>query len=56
MSVEELEKALNELIKRAGENGGHVYIVDRAQNAFALKLTKEIKINFYGGYYGKDEH
>lgn len=50
MKAEELEKALNSLIEQAEEHGGHVYIVDREQNAFALKLTRAVKINFYGGY------
>ena len=50
MDEHELEKALNELIAKAQESGGHVYIVDKKQNTFALRLTEPIKINFYGGY------
>jgi hypothetical protein len=50
MDAQELEKALNELIAKATENGGHVYILDKLQNTFALKLTEPIKINFYEGY------
>ena len=50
MDKQELEKALNELIAKAQESGGHVYIVDKKQNNFALRLTEPIKINFYGGY------
>ena len=50
MEAQELEKALNELIAKSQENGGHVYIVDKLQNTFALKLTEPIKINYYGGY------
>ena len=49
----ELENALNELISEATENGGHVYIVDKKQNAFALKFKAPIKIQFYGGYKGE---
>lgn len=45
-----LENALNELISEAANNGGHVYVVDKKQNTFALKLTEPIKISFYGGY------
>ena len=50
MEAQELEKALNELIAKSQEHGGHVYIVDKLQNTFALKLTESIKINYYGGY------
>jgi hypothetical protein len=46
----ELENALNELISEATENGGHVYIVDKKQNTFALKLNAPVKIQFYAGY------
>ena len=52
MNVQDLEKALNELIAKSQENGGHVYIVDKLQNTFALKLTEPVKINFYEGYKG----
>lgn len=50
MEAQELEKALNELIAKSQEYGGHVYIVDKLQNTFALKLTEPVKINYYGGY------
>ena len=50
MEAQELEKALNELIAKAQAHGGHVFIVDKLQNTFALKLTEPIKINFYEGY------
>lgn len=50
MEAQEIEKALNELIAKSQENGGHVYIVDKLQNTFALKLTEPVKINYYGGY------
>lgn len=50
MDAKELEKALNELIAKSQEHGGHVYIVDKLQNTFALKLTEPVKINYYGGY------
>lgn len=48
-----LENALNELIAQAADGGGHVYVVDKKQNTFALKLTEPIKIQFYGGYKGE---
>ena len=53
MEAQELEKALNELIAKSQKRGGHVYIVDKLQNTFALKLTEPIKINFYEGYKGE---
>lgn len=54
MEAQELEKALNELIAKAQAHGGHVYIVDKFQNTFALKLTEPVKINYYGGYKEKN--
>lgn len=47
-----LEDALNELISKAVEGGGHVYVVDKRSNTFALKLTEPIRISYYGGYKG----
>ena len=48
-----IENSLNELISEAVKNGGHVYVVDKRQNTFALKLTEPIKIQFWGGYKGE---
>ena len=50
-----IENSLNELIAEAVKNGGHVYVVDKAHNTFALKLTEPIKIQFYGVYKGESE-
>jgi hypothetical protein len=50
-----LENSLNELISEAMKNGGHVYVVDKRQNTFALKLTEPVKIQYYGGYKGGNE-
>lgn len=50
--TEHIENSLNEIIVKASEKGGHVYIVDKRGNAFALKLTEPIKIAFYEGYKG----
>ncbi len=52
----QIEEALNELISQAAKNGGHVYIVDKKHNTFALRLTEPIKIQFYGGYKGDTEN
>lgn len=56
MSEKQIEEALNELISQAAKNGGHVYIVDKKHNTFALRLTEPIKIQFYGGYKGDTEN
>lgn len=45
-----IEDALNELIEEAVRNGGHLYIVDKKRNNFALRLTDPITIHFYGGF------
>ena len=50
------ENSLNELISEAAENGGFVYVVDKKQNTFALKLTEPIKISYYGGYKGETDN
>lgn len=50
----ELENLLNKLIEKATANGGHVYVVDKKNNSFALRLTEPIRIQFYGGFNGDD--
>lgn len=50
MNEKQIEEALTELIAEAKKNGGHVYIVDKKHNTFALKLTEPVKIQFYAGY------
>lgn len=47
-----IENSLNELMAAAVANGGHVFVVDKKRNNFALRLTEPIKIQFYGGYKG----
>ena len=44
---EEIAEALNNLIRRCAKSGGHIFIVDKRQNNFALRLTEDIKINTY---------
>ena len=46
----ELETKLNEIISEAVQNGGHVYVVDKKRNTFALKLTEPVTVHFFGGY------
>ncbi len=48
-----IENSLNELIEEAVKGGGHVFIVDRMQNEFFQRLTKPIKLSYYGGYKGE---
>ena len=50
MGEKQIESALNHLIEVASANGGHVYVVDKRKNAFALKLTEPVTIHFYGGF------
>lgn len=51
-----IENSLNTLIAEAVKGGGHVYVVDKKQNTFALKLTEPIKIQFYSGYKGESDN
>ena len=51
-----IENSINELIAEAVKGGGHVYVVDRQRNAFALRLTESISIQFFGGYKGGSEN
>lgn len=54
--AEMIENSLNNLIAEAVKNNGHVYIVDRKQNRYAIKLTEPIKIHFYVGYKGDTDN
>lgn len=47
-----IENSLNELISEAVKNGGHLWIVDKKHNNFALRLTEDVKLQFWGGYKG----
>ena len=47
-----LEDSLNETIIQAANNGGHIWIVDKRGNTFAIKITAPIKIQVYAGYKG----
>ena len=48
-----LEDSINEMIAEAVKGGGHVYVVDKKQNSYALKLTEPIKFQCFGGYKGE---
>ena len=56
MNEKQIEEALNALISEAVKNGGHVYVVDKKHNGFALRLTEPIRIQFYGGYKGEADN
>ena len=45
--TENIENSINELITVAADRGGHVYIVDKKRNRFALRLTEPVKIVAY---------
>ena len=47
-----IENSLNDLIAEAVANGGHVFVVDKNRNNFALRFTEPIKIQFFVGYKG----
>lgn len=51
----EIEEALNELIKKCTDNRGHVYIIDKLNNKFILRIEEPIKINAWGGYNGAQD-
>jgi hypothetical protein len=43
----DIEQELNDLINKCREEGGFVWIVDKKQNNFAIRLTQEVKISIY---------
>ena len=45
--TENIENSLNDLIAVAAKRGGHVYIVDKKRNRFALRLQEPVKIVAY---------
>jgi len=45
--TENIENSLNNLIAEVSEKGGHVYIVDKKRNTFALKLTEPVMIKAF---------
>jgi hypothetical protein len=45
MEITEIEKALNELIEKATESGGFVWLVDKKQNNFAVRLQAPIRLS-----------
>lgn len=50
--AKEIQEAINKLILKCAENGGHVYIVDNLKNNFIIRITEPIRISAYEGYKG----
>ena len=53
--TENIENSLNDLIAVAAKRGGHVYIVDKKRNRFALRLQEPVKVVAYIPRGKKDE-
>jgi hypothetical protein len=51
----EIEEAFNELIAKCAEYGGHVYIKDKLNNDFILRITEPIRLSVYEGYKGAQD-
>lgn len=47
MDIKEIENALNELINKASESNGFVWIVDKRHNNFAVRLTEPVSLRAY---------
>lgn len=47
MDIKEIENALNELIIAANVSGGCVWIVDKKQNNFALRVREPVKLRAF---------
>ena len=47
METANVEKALNELIAKATESGGFVWIVDKKGNNFYVRLTDAVTIKAF---------
>lgn len=44
MNANEIETALNDLIRECVSKGGDVWLVDKRHNRYALRLYEEVKI------------
>lgn len=51
----EIEEAFNELVKKCADNKGFIYIVDKLNNDFILRVTEPIRIRVYEGYKGAQD-
>lgn len=55
--LKKIENSVNELIAEAVEGGGFVYLKDdNKTNDWIIRLTRPIRLSFYGGYKGDAEN
>jgi hypothetical protein len=47
MDITEIENALNDLITKADESGGCIWIVDKQQNRFAFRVNEPVKLRAF---------
>lgn len=55
MTPNEIEDAINALIRECVAQGGDVWLVDKKQNRYALRLYEEVKIRPFVPSAGKEE-
>ena len=48
----EIEEAFNELLQKCLVNRGHIYIKDKLNNKYILRIEEPIKLSVYEGYKG----
>ena len=52
----EIEEAFNELLQKCLVNRGHIYIRDKLNNKYILRIEEPIKLSVYEGYKGETEN
>ena len=53
---QEIEEAFNELLQKCLVNRGHIYIRDKLNNKYILRIEEPIKLSVYEGYKGETEN
>lgn len=48
----EIEEAFNQLLEKCLANGGHIYIRDKLNNKYIMRIEEPIKLSVYEGYKG----
>lgn len=51
----EIEEAFNELLQKCLVNRGHIYIKDKLNNKYILRIEEPIKLSVYEGYKGAQD-
>ena len=51
----EIEEAFNELLQKCLVNRGHIYIRDKLNNKYILRIEEPIKLSVYEGYKGAQD-